>query len=276
MEQHSSHIRNTILVLFMTLLGTSGCVPYQSLHIEPVEQVNILSQIQHSQHTARIIVGYNPQNNQNLIKSNGNSARQAGILGMIVESIIINSQNNDIQQRNKYLTPIRGIALEFNFGSKLRVQVEQQFKQTPWLDIQYVEKAPDFQRSKITQLLEETNEDLLIVIDSTYLFHQDLAGIDASSFIGIYPRNKQLIDIAKKHQLGSPEHSLYLNTYSTIQTADKNSTTDIHIGHYWTDNNGVYLHQALADIINELVHQMTVDLKPQTPVAFSANNVLHR
>lgn len=245
--------------IFCSLILISGCATNAyTQHIKPISTLK-------SSHTniksTRVVIGLDPNNSTNFIhQQHANSSQQYGLLGVLVESILVRSINEGRYEQAKLMSPIKSAAISFNFGSQFREQLEKNIKNVTWLKVTSVEKTPNFQRFNKKYLSQEKSNDSILVSDIFYKMEPDFSKITFTSYVVLYPNNNKLNEIARRSSPGSENPVLYQNRFTYSYNYGKNYKTPILAAKGWATDNGEMVRRALENGITHIAARIEKDL----------------
>ena len=247
-----------LVVLFVVIFLT-GCATPHNMVLHPV---SLLAAAKPHIESTRVIVGLDAKNSVNFIQQhNGSSGQQYGLLGVLIESMLVRSINEGVQDQERLMSPIRSAAIEYNFGSQFRKKIEDNLNGIDWLNISYVSKAPRFQRFQYKDLLKEAKESTVLVADSFYTMAADFSKITITSHVVMYPNNEALIGIAKSQLRSNAEPVLFQQTFSYEHVYEGVYSSAEEAARGWADNNGGMVARGLQTGVAGLANKIAQNIK---------------
>lgn len=257
--------KNTLVVLACVL--AAGCVANPVY--EEVEPLSVIQNYRDKIHSTRVIVGLDPKNSENIQTYIGTSGQQFGLLGVLIEGLLANGQNDDVVARERALMNIRSAALKFNFGSKIRQQLQNSLEKVDWLKVKVVRKAPQFQRSNVSDIKAESREDVLIVVDAFYKMEEDLSKMTITGIAVAHPMGNLLTRL--KPSPDSTDHPVwYKNKFSFDYPIEGGYTDKQTASNKWGQDNGAMVQRALTAGVKQVARLIAQDINSPKPVKLSA------
>ena len=247
--------------VIVTSLVAVSCATSNTSNLAPVFMIE---QARHQINSSLVVVGVNPHSAPSVIVPSGNSGQSAGLIGVIVESVIVSGMNSDRDTQERMLVSIRSAAIEYNFGSHFRLALEKQITDIDWLNVRYVMKAPYLVRGRVAEFTKNSQDDALLVVDCDYKLADDFSKLTVTSNVEIHPLNEKLTMMAKSYHPLDDRPVLYRNTFS-YDYLNQGDTTDVQkAAYWWGSENGAMLHKGLDVAINELSAIIVKDLQAVT------------
>jgi len=251
--------RTGIFTGIFVSLSIISCVP--NSYNQQITPVSLLQKSRPHLKTTRVIVGLDPKNTNNFIAQQaGSSGQQYGLLGVLIESAMLNVINSDKQKQAQLMSPIRTAAIDFNFGSQFRGELAKKIRKVDWLKTSSVSKAPGFQRFNAGPIIHETEDDSVLVSDVFYKMEEDFSKMTFTSIVTIYPKKNALKVLAKKSDPESEHPVLYQNKFVYTYNYEKNYQSSHMAAQGWASNNAAMVHRALENGVINVTKLITKDL----------------
>lgn len=249
----------TLGFIFVSLTIISGCV--NNVYTQHIKSISTLKATHSNIKSTRVVIGLDPNNSTNFIhQQHVNSSQQYGLLGALVESVIVRSINEDRYKQAKLMSPINSAAINFNFGSQFREQFEKSIKNISWLNTTSVEKSPNFQRFNIDYLSQEKTNDSILVSDVFYKMEPDFSKITFTSYVVLYPNKPKLKEVARKLSPDTENPVLYQNRFTYTYNFEESYTTPMLAAKGWATDNGGMVRRALENGIMHIASRIEKDL----------------
>lgn len=242
------------------VLAACAANPYQG-SMDPVPLLK--AALPHITST-KVVVGLDPANSSNFIPvSQGNAGQQYGLVGALVQSMVERSMNDSIQDQQRLMTPIRSAAIDFNFGSHFREQLENSLKVIDWLHVDYITKAPRFQRFLPGELQKDASESAILVADTFYKMEEDFSKITISTNMVLIPNTPELHSIASQQQAVKGEEIPVLarRQFAVSYPVEGDFIDRQKAAQEWAKDNAAMVHRALRNGINDLTQKIAEYLK---------------
>ena len=245
----------------ITLLLTA-CVnsPYR----ENMDPVPLLKAALPHITSTKVVIGLDPANSTNFIPQHqGSSGQQYGLVGVLVEAMVVRSMNDTIQVQQRLMTPIRSAAINFNFGSHFRERLENSISDIDWLHVDYVTKAPRFQRFSAEALQKESSEAAILVADTFFKMEEDFSKMTISAYMILIPNTPELKSIAGQQQevKGEENPVLARHQFSVSYPLEGDFSNKQQAAQEWAKDNAAMVHRALENGINDLTQKIAEHLK---------------
>ena len=252
-----------LYLLVLVSLGVTSCAvtnPYN----EQMQPVSLLQEAIPHIASTKVIVGLDPKNSMNFIPQHHvSSGQQHGLLGVLIESMIVRSMNASLDEKKRLMTPIRSAAINFNFGSNFRQKLENNIKDINWLNIKYITKAPRFQRFAAEGLMKESQETTILVADTFYKMAEDFSKMTITAYMVLLPNTPELHSIARK-QLeikGEKIPVLARHQYSVVYEFEGGFVNNQQAAEGWAKDNAAMVHRALETGVANLAKSIASHLK---------------
>lgn len=182
---------------------------------------------------------------------------QGGLVGFFVHAALMSGANDDIQDQQRMIQPIRNAALEYNYGSKFRSAIKNSLENVDWLKVSYIAKYPALQKNNAEDILNKNSDDTVFIIDSGYSFSDDFNSINVICYAAMHTRNK--IQLVSEDENIS-RVIIYQKNFTYTHNLEQNHIDKNNAIRRWGDNNGFMLTQALNKAVTEIANRIAQDL----------------
>lgn len=247
-----------VSVLFSAFYLT-GCLAPQVAELRnPVrddhEEISLLAHKDLKINSTHVAVGVQTNNSLGFTAPAQN---QAGLIGFFVNAAILSGTNDDIQDQQRLIQPIRNAALEYNYGSKFRSAIKNSLQHVDWLKISYIAKYPELQKNNAEDMLNKNSDDTVFIIDSSYSFSDDFNSINVVCYAAMHSRNKIQLNGEKE---AVDDVLIYQKNFTYTHNLDQQFSNKSQAIQKWGDNNGHMLTQALNMAVTNIANRIAQDL----------------
>jgi len=205
--------------------------------------------------STHVAVGIKPHEMLNFVQPGQN---QAGLLGLVVGTIMTSGANNDVQDSQRLIQPVRNAVLRYNFGSKFRLAVQNSLTAIDWLKVSYVGKYPSLQQHNVENLLQSNKDDTLFIIDSSYSFSPDFNSISVYCYAAMHSKNTlQQVDGVNRPS----DRLIYQNKFSSTRKLDQSYQDTSQAIQKWSENDGFMVTQALNEALEDITNSLAMDIR---------------
>ena len=205
----------------------------------------------------------------------GGSGQAAGLLGALIESAIVHSHNDGLQDRQRHLASINKAVIDFNFGSRLRAAIEEKVKPIQWLNIDYVVKKHDLNYDDINKMAQNLSEDAILLIDNKYAMSEDYSELEIDSYVAIFARHKKLVEMAVNDSVDLPP-VLYKKLFKQKFNYDGDSDNKEAAIISWSQNNNAKLLAAFNQSIEKIASTIVAEFAPTSASATDSSVTTQR
>lgn len=211
--------------------------------------------------STKVIVGLDPKNDNNLIPvQQPNSGQQAGLLGVVIDTIVLRSMDANRQTRERLMRPIRSALIKYNYGGQFRAELEKSLIPVKWLHVTQVSKEPEFQIQRFETIMPQLTEEAALIVDTFYGLESDLSKLVITANVVMYPRSEILRGLAKSEQEAYP--ILYRNQFIYEYALEGQFENAEQAAARWSEQDGALINRAMKAGINDIVARIASDMRP--------------
>lgn len=226
---------------------------------EDLSPVNHIETLKPYPFSTKVIVGVNPQQDYQVQSYYG--ANQGGFIGWAIASALVGNSNSNAADKQRFEAPIKSAALKFNIGAKFREQLEIQLKTVPWLNVKSVSRKPERVLPQASELLQQTSEDALLLVETAYKFIDEYKTLVVRSDVYMHPNSALLKQKLRDYQSGDETPALYTNTFYYTHSLEEAEQDSIHASRRWGENEGRLMLATLSEAVSFLVGNIVDDFK---------------
>ena len=228
------------------LINLFGCAAVNEVPMQPEAKKLIKS--------SNVVVGINQQEIYAEINhSNTTAAMGGGLLFALIDSAVDSSRTSDAEDMIK---PIRNALIDYDFSTNFSAAMKNELKRLDWFRLRKLSVDTNLDPAREEKLRSSGRDSIVMFADTRYYLSADFSALNIITNVRMYPKTKELLDVAKKIDGNSQEAPLlYKHTIMTIQPLKNAAGTPEERVTAWTMKQS-----HIRDALNRGITQTSKDL----------------
>lgn len=228
------------------LINIFGCAAVNEVPMQPEAKKLIKS--------SNVVVGINQQEIYAEINhSNTTAAMGGGLLFALIDSAVDSSRTSDAEELIK---PIRNALIDYNFSRNFSSAMKKELKGLDWMKLRKLNVDTNLDPAREETIRNSSKDSIVMFADTRYYLSADFSALNIITNVRIYPKTKELMDVAKKIDGNNAENPLlYKHTLMTIQPLKNAAGTPEERIEAWTKKDS-----HIRDALNRGIAQISMDL----------------